>query len=564
MFPIYPYINVNDLNLDYLLRTIKALEVEVKNFVNFNTIKYADPLEWNITTQYQGNTVVIDNVNHIAYLSTQPVPAGVLLTDTDYWTPILDLRLFYDSIGDLSELDTTAKDTLVNAINEVFTNLQEMIDTRAYVTPEMFGAKGDGIEDDTAAVQAAINSGKPVHIGAEYLVVASDASPWHHGLTLKDNTTIFGLGTIKLAPNNYDNYDILLIEGVANVSIKGVTLLGERTEHTGASGEWGFGINILNSKNVNIEDVKINNCWGDGIILRGDATPVNNENITIENCHVYENRRNNISVTSGKNVIIDGCVIEHANGTAPEQGIDIETDYPATQEIDGVTITGCIFNDNPNGGVAINHFEEGTTKNIIIDGNVFNGPKGVNVYVNRIDREGERDIITNNTFTCDTFAIGGTYANSIVKSNYIKAVSISGSAVDLSGQYAEASENTFTGSASVFIKITARSIAQGNKFLNCSGTTGIEGDSYDQIKDNTFDQPKITNLFKLFGTTKVVIMNNSNESYSAADVQFVISLNTGVTSSDEVISFNSFRYSNSISDGTITHHANILNGTYSA
>ena len=39
-----------------------------------------------------------------------------------------------------------------------------------YVTPEMFGAKGDGIADDTAAVQSAFNSNKPVLLTNLYLI----------------------------------------------------------------------------------------------------------------------------------------------------------------------------------------------------------------------------------------------------------------------------------------------------------------------------------------------------------------------------------------------------------
>ena len=59
----YPYTDLHQLNLDYILKTVKLMDEKVDNFINFNEIKYADPIEWNITTQYQGNTVVFDNVN---------------------------------------------------------------------------------------------------------------------------------------------------------------------------------------------------------------------------------------------------------------------------------------------------------------------------------------------------------------------------------------------------------------------------------------------------------------------------------------------------------------------
>ena len=65
----------------------------VDNFVALNTIKYADPIQWNITSQYEANTVVVDPNTGTAYISSRPVPAGVSLTNTDYWSVIFNLDL---------------------------------------------------------------------------------------------------------------------------------------------------------------------------------------------------------------------------------------------------------------------------------------------------------------------------------------------------------------------------------------------------------------------------------------------------------------------------------------
>ena len=86
----YPNSNNEILNLDWLEYTVKHLSEEVKNFINLNTIKYADPILWNITSQYEANTVVIDPQTGNAYISVKPVPLGVILSNTDYWTEIFN------------------------------------------------------------------------------------------------------------------------------------------------------------------------------------------------------------------------------------------------------------------------------------------------------------------------------------------------------------------------------------------------------------------------------------------------------------------------------------------
>lgn len=59
-------------------------------------------------------------------------------------------------------------------------SIKEVLDTLntdpTYVTPEMYGAKGDGVTDDTAAIQAAINSGSVVYFGKKTYLIASSVT----------------------------------------------------------------------------------------------------------------------------------------------------------------------------------------------------------------------------------------------------------------------------------------------------------------------------------------------------------------------------------------------------
>ena len=196
MFNEYPYRNLTDLNLDYILNAIKTFQNDVTNFVSINAIKYANPIQWDITRQYEKNTIVIDPVSGTAYISVAPVPSGIALTREEYWSVVFDLSMFivraaknftnrYEAettitatfptaagewvvwgdtlyralsniiagdqyvigsnieritveeikneiyqafnniIGDLADLDTTAKTNLVAAINEVVTALAD-------------------------------------------------------------------------------------------------------------------------------------------------------------------------------------------------------------------------------------------------------------------------------------------------------------------------------------------------------------------------------------------------------------------------------------------------------
>lgn len=100
IYPIHgaPYTNYHDLNLDWIIKALTDIDRRLANFVSLNTIKYADPIKWDITSQYPQNTLVLDPQDGTAYLSVQPVPQGVQITNADYWTPVFTLQNFIDPL----------------------------------------------------------------------------------------------------------------------------------------------------------------------------------------------------------------------------------------------------------------------------------------------------------------------------------------------------------------------------------------------------------------------------------------------------------------------------------
>ena len=82
----YPYLDEHELNLDWLIAKMKELNIAFEEFKVVNNITFSGA--WDITKQYPAWTIVSDN--NIGYVSIQPVPVGVVLTNTDYWVEVID------------------------------------------------------------------------------------------------------------------------------------------------------------------------------------------------------------------------------------------------------------------------------------------------------------------------------------------------------------------------------------------------------------------------------------------------------------------------------------------
>ena len=84
----FPNTRTYDNDLGWLIKHVKQVQQTLTDFVALNTIKYADPFQWDITKQYEKNTMVVDPATGNVYLSVAPVPAGVGINRTEYWTSV--------------------------------------------------------------------------------------------------------------------------------------------------------------------------------------------------------------------------------------------------------------------------------------------------------------------------------------------------------------------------------------------------------------------------------------------------------------------------------------------
>ena len=272
--------------------------------------------EWEADTVYEPLTMV--TYQNGSYLSKKTVPAtiGNPAANGAYWTQ----TGFY---------------------NGQIAHLQEQIDEihETFVTPQMFGAVGDGVTDDTASIQSAIDNSYKVYFPKGEYRITMDSSRYHrhnfqnvcYGLKIENNDLYFEDCVIKMDGHNSPYYFMLFLYNAKNTYIHGkVTLIGDRTTNTGGDtrGE-GHVIAVMHGHNITIDGVTVKDAWGDGIWLMNDGyiddvlTPFP-KNVNINNVLCDHNRRNGLAICCGENVSVTNSEFDNSTETLPKLGIDVE------------------------------------------------------------------------------------------------------------------------------------------------------------------------------------------------------------------------------------------------
>ncbi|MCK9640836.1 MAG: right-handed parallel beta-helix repeat-containing protein [Prolixibacteraceae bacterium] len=414
------------------------------------------------------------------------------------------------------------------------------------------GAKGDGVTDDTAALQSAVDqvagTGGTVSVPAgTYMINALVFLKLKSNMTLK----MEGGAILKALPNNSENYSIIRIEGVSNVRVTGGTVYGERATHLSTSGQWGFGVDIRGSYDVVIEGVTAKDCFGDGFYIANSGTTVP-KNITLDNVIADNNRRQGLSIVGADGVIIRNSILQNTQGRAPGAGIDIEPNTGCS--VRNVQILNSQFLNNAGGGIFLwlnTKYPNTFLENVTIDGNTIadNGAVGSQgiVLMCLAAQKVTNNIIRNNykyAMTVDAMSNGFITGNTITNTRTEVGAGVGGIYIrNATEDRSAATTNTITGNTVTGHSQNMRTGDASNiVHPNTVGTISLSAATYSVAENVTNKTATVT-----------VTRTGSGPGYGAATVKYATSNGTATAGSDYTTTSGTLSWADGdVSDKTFT------------
>ena len=318
--------------------------------------------------------------------------------------------------------------------------------------PEAYGAAGDGVTDDTAAVQAAATAAAS---GVLYLrrgkIYAVDT------ITVPSDILITGGGTLKHKTNTTSFALIYATGTVANVTIDEVTFDGNIANQT----TWNESRHALliagASSNITARNCLFQNLIGDGVYIgsAGVAGIPNNINIH-DNTFIGANtNRNGVTVTGSTDSRIHHNYFYKMGRDDMPGAIDVEpnltTDTTFNLTIEGNTFVG---GGSPvtQHAVSVNNNVGASCTGILIANNAIRDvwKYAISIFGNNVDATLTQAAILGNTIACQ--------------------VSLTGSAAILASALCEVNiaNNTINSTAEAGIRSIGSSFEiSGNKIKNC-------------------------------------------------------------------------------------------------
>lgn len=262
-------------------------------------------------------------------------------------TPVFFIVLVFMSFNTKAQ-EFSVKSLPVSLVNQFLkpSNLNIGKVTNLFPTDRKFR----NLRDHTAIVQKIVDGNKVIVLPDYKIYINSKGLKIGSGkkLIFRKNSSVQFIG---FAMGKFS--DVIKIYNAENVEIINAAIIGSRySKAKSQTGQWSAGISVLNSKNIKIINAKISDTFGDGIFI-GSEDGKFSENVTVEGGWINKARRNGISVTSAKNVILKNILISNTYGHDPQCGIDIEPSWEK-DILNSISLINIYTFHNQVAGISIN------------------------------------------------------------------------------------------------------------------------------------------------------------------------------------------------------------------
>nr|DAQ58505.1 MAG TPA: tail spike protein [Caudoviricetes sp.] len=340
-------------------------------------LSFADPIQWNKASTYDSLTVVWDDATHASYASKRPVPQNIELTNEFYWVRTADLdaqvEQYRQEVSAYAERVETLSVNLENEIKRATASeaaIKSKLDTLVslgFKSVKDYGAVGDGITDDTSAIQQCVNEN-------ELIVIPSGIYKLTDTINVtKPNFRIIGAGRTNAILKQYGNGKaVLAISGtktnyIRNVYVSDIELSGDFVyqghEH-GINGVSGNGLELSYINLSTFERINSTGNPGHGVILKThcwalsfndclfnvngvdgfnctskaiNPQELNGGNLRLLNCYLSNNLKNGLSF-NGADLSLVNSLLEGNEHAVNLVGSDFETA--------GINFTDCDIEGN--------------------------------------------------------------------------------------------------------------------------------------------------------------------------------------------------------------------------